>query len=235
MATEVQATGNGTQQILVIDIGGTHVKIKCSGSDEERKVDSGPKMTPQQMVAAVTEMAHGWTYDAISIGFPAPVLHGKIAREPYHLGCGWVKFNFAKAFGRPVKVMNDAAMQALGSYEGKRMLFIGLGTGVGTAMIVEGIVEPLEIGHMPYKKGRTYEEYIGLAGLKRLGKKRWRHYVALVVEELFAALEPDYVVIGGGNAPLLKELPPHCRLGENTNAFIGGFKLWQARDKRKKT
>jgi polyphosphate glucokinase len=215
-----------TPKILAIDIGGTHVKVKLSTGDEERKTDSGPDMTADNMVAAVKEMTRDWQFDVVAMGYPGPVLHGTIVREPRNLGSGWVKFDFASAFGKPVKIINDAAMQALGSYAGGRMLFLGLGTGLGTALVVDGIVEPLEMGHLPYKKGRTYEDYVGELGLKRLGKQRWRKAVAKVTEELAAALEPDYVVLGGGNARLLKKLPPDCRLGDNTNAFLGGFKLW---------
>lgn len=212
--------------VLAIDIGGTHVKVMLSTSDEERKADSGLEMTAEKMVAAVQAMAKDWTYDVISMGYPGPVIHGKIVREPHNLGPGWVDADFQKAFGKRIQIMNDAAMQALGSYEGGTMLFLGLGTGLGTAMIVDGIVEPLELGHLPYKKGRTYEDYVGLRGLKRLGKKRWRKAVADVTEELNNALEPDYIVYGGGNARLLKDLPANARLGDNLNAFKGGFRMW---------
>ncbi len=214
-------------KVLAIDIGGTHVKVMCSTGSEERKADSGLQMTAAKMAAAVKEMAHDWEYDVVAMGYPGPVLHGKIAREPHNLGAGWVKYDFAQAFGKPTKIINDAAMQALGSYDGGRMLFLGLGTGLGTALVVDGIVEPLEMGHLPYKKGRTYEDYVGVAGLERLGKKRWRKQVLKVTEELSAALEPDYVVLGGGNAKFLKEIPANCRLGNNANAFLGGFRLWQ--------
>jgi polyphosphate glucokinase len=213
-------------KILAIDIGGTNLKVKCSTGDEVRKVPSGRKMTAERMVAAVKEMTQDWEYDVISMGFPGPVIHGRILREPYNLGSGWVKYDLQKAFGKPIKIINDAAMQAIGSYEGGRMLLLDLGTGLGTAMIVEGVVQPLEMGHLPYKKGRTYEEYVGLRGLKRLGKKRWRKAVAEVAGELSAALEPDYVVLGGGNAKFLKELPINSRLGANANAFVGGFRMW---------
>jgi len=212
--------------VLAIDIGGTHVKVRCNTSEEVRKVDSGIKMTAAKMVAAVQEMAHDWQFDVVSMGYPGPVLHGKIVCEPRNLGPGWVKFDFAKAFGKPTKIINDAAMQALGDYDSGRMLFLGLGTGLGAALVVDGIVEPLELGHMPYKKGRTFEDYVGVAGLERLGKKRWRKRVLKVVEELSAALEPEYVVLGGGNAVLLKEIPANCRLGANANAFQGGFRMW---------
>lgn len=215
-----------TLKILAIDIGGTHLKVKCNTGDEVRQVPSGRKMTADRMVTSVKKMTRDWEYNMISMGFPGPVIHGKILREPYNLGAGWVKCDFEKAFGKPIKIINDSAMQAVGSYEGGRMLLLDLGTGLGTAMIVNGVVQPLEMGHLPYKKGRTYEEYVGLRGLKRLGKKRWRKAVAKVAEKLATALEPDYVVLGGGNAKLLKELPVNCRLGANADAFTGGFRMW---------
>jgi polyphosphate glucokinase len=213
-------------KILVIDVGGTNVKITATGHRTRVKIPSGPKMTPRQMVAAVVAATAGWKYDGISIGYPGPVVHGLPVREPHNLGGGWVGFDFKKAFGHPVKIINDAAMQALGSYEGGRMLFLGLGTGLGSALVVEGVVEPMELAHLPYKK-RTYEDYLGLAGLKRLGKKRWRRHVEEIVVQLKAALQADYVVLGGGNAPLVKKLPAGARLGDNTNAFRGGFRLWK--------
>ena len=221
--------GLGTRAvgILVIDVGGTHVKVEVSGQRGEREFPSGPKMTAGRMVRKVKDLSKGWTYRAVSIGYPGPVVHGRPLREPYNLGGGWVGFNFAKAFGRPVKVINDAAMQALGSYEGGRMLFLGLGTGFGSAMIVDGIVEPMELAHLPYKK-RTYEDYLGLRGLKRMGKKKWARHVGEVVEELRAALQADYVVLGGGNVKRLKSLPPKTRWGDNRNAFRGGIRLWAA-------
>ncbi len=212
--------------VLVIDVGGTHVKFLATGQTEKRKFDSGPKMTAAEMAAGVKRETTDWPYEAVSIGYPGPVLHGKPLAEPKNLGSGWVGFDYAAAFGHPVKIVNDAAMQALGSFEGGRMLFLGLGTGLGTAMVVDGIVEPMEISHLPYRK-RTYEDYVGLRGFKKFGKKKWRRYVFDVVEKLTAALEPDYVVLGGGNAEELKELPPKCRLGDNANAFQGGFRLWQ--------
>lgn len=214
-------------RVLTVDVGGTHVKTLATGEHEERKVDSGPTMTPQKMVRDVKRVAQGWKYDVISIGYPGPITHGRILRDPYNLGHGWVGFHFRKAFGLPIKLMNDAAMQALGSYRGGRMLFLGLGTGLGSAMIVDGIVEPMEIAHLPYKKGRTYEDYIGLRGLQRHGKKKWRRYVADIVENLKLAMEPDYVVIGGGNARKLKKLPAGAELGDNRNAFRGGFRMWE--------
>ena len=213
------------KKVLVIDVGGTHVKAG-SKDHKEVKVDSGPTMTPAMMVAAVNNMTKGWKYDAVATGYPGPVLHGRPVGEPHNLGLGWVGFDFKKAFGKPVKLVNDAAMQALGSYQGGRMLFLGLGTGLGSAMIVDGILEPMELAHLPYKKGRTYEDYVGERGLERLGKKRWAKHVADVVEKLKAALEADYVVLGGGNARLLKDAPPGAKLGENTNAIQGGIKLF---------
>jgi len=213
-------------KILVVDIGGTHVKILASGQTSRREFDSGPTLTPDEMVREVQKAATGWDYDAVSIGYPGPVLRGKPVAEPHHLGVGWVGFNFESAFGCPVKIINDAAMQALGSYKGGTMLFLGLGTGLGSAMVVDGIVEPMELGHLPYRKG-TYEDYIGIEGVNRFGRKKWRHYVEDVVARLTAALEPDYVILGGGNVHKLKDLPPHCRLGDNANAFSGGFRLWE--------
>ena len=214
-------------RVLVIDIGGTHIKIAATGMREPVKLPSGPDLTPRRMVSEVRKATEGWTYDAVSIGFPAPVVHGRPVSEPHNLGTGWLGFNFRKAFGRPVKVVNDAAMQAIGSYRRGRMLFLGLGTGLGSALIIDGVLEPMELAHLPYKKGRTYEEYVGRKGLKRLGKKKWRRAVADVVTRLASALGADDVVIGGGNAKLLKELPAGARLGSNANAFIGGFRLWQ--------
>ncbi|HZL46003.1 MAG TPA: ROK family protein [Opitutaceae bacterium] len=213
-------------KILVIDVGGTHVKVRATGGKKRLEIPSGPKMTARKMVAAVRKVIAGGRADAITIGYPGAVLHGHIVGEPRHLGHGWVGFDFKKAFGRPVRIINDAAMQALGSYEGKRMLFLGLGTGLGSAMIVDGVLEPMELAHLPYRKGRTYEAYVGLAGLKRLGKKKWRRAVNDVVRRLQAATEADYVVLGGGNARLLKKLPPGARLGDNANAFRGGARLW---------
>jgi predicted NBD/HSP70 family sugar kinase len=215
------------KKILVIDVGGTNVKVLVTGQKEPVKIPSGPKMTARKMVNDVRKAAAGWEYSAVSIGYPGPVIHGHPLSEPHNLGGGWVGFEFKKAFGRPVKIVNDAAMQALGIYKGGRMLFLGLGTGLGSAMIVDGLLEPMEVAHLPYKKGRTFEDYLGVRGLKRLGKKKWRRHVADVVGQLKNALEADYVVLGGGNAKLLKELPPGARLGDNSTAFIGGFRLWE--------
>jgi len=213
-------------KVLTIDVGGTHVKFLATDQVERREFVSGPILTPKLMIAGVKKLTKDWKYDAVSIGYPGPVLRGRPIAEPHHLGPGWVGFNFEKAFGRPVKIVNDAAMQALGSYKRGKMLFLGLGTGLGSALVVDGIVEPMELGHLPYRKG-VYEDYVGAAGLVRHGKKKWRHYVADVVARLVAALEPDDVVLGGGNVKDLKQLPPGCRAGDNANAFLGGFRLWE--------
>lgn len=216
--------------VLVIDVGGTHVKILATGQNDKREFASGPKMTAQEMVVGVKRLAQGWSYDVVSVGYPGPVLHNRPVADPKNLGRGWMGFDFKKALARPVKVVNDAAMQALGSYKKGSMLFLGLGTGLGSTLIVDGIVEPMELAHLPYKKA-TYEDYVGERGLKRLGKKKWRKHVFDVVDRLAAALEPDDIVLGGGNAKLLKELPPKCRLGDNANAFKGGFLLWEEAQK----
>jgi len=215
--------------VLVVDVGGTHVKLLATGQSEPRELDSGPTMTAGQMVAGVKEVARDWKYDVVAIGYPGPVLDGRPVAEPHNLGPGWVGFDYQAAFGCRVKVINDAAMQALGSYEGPKLLFLGLGTGLGSTLIVEGIVEPMELGHLPYRKG-TYEDYVGIRGLERFGKKKWRRYVADVVARLIAALEPEDVVLGGGNVKKLKVLPAGCRAGDNANAFLGGFRLWEEGD-----
>jgi len=212
--------------VLVIDIGGTHVKLLATGQDGPRAFVSGPTLTPRQMVAGVKKLARGWKYQAISMGYPGLVLHGRVVAEPHNLGRGWAGFDYRSALGRPVKIINDAAMQALGSYKGGKMLFLGLGTGLGSALVVDGIVEPMELGHLPYRKG-TYEDYVGQRGLEQRGKKKWRRHVAEVVAGLIAALEPDDVVLGGGNVRKLKELPAGCRAGDNANAFVGGGRLWE--------
>ncbi len=222
-----------TPKVLVVDVGGTHVKVSTPGQTEQ-KITSGPAMTAIRMVREVKKATQGWDYEVVSIGYPGPVLHGRPMHEPHNLGAGWVGFNFHKAFGRPVQIVNDAAMQALGSYEGGSMLFLGLGTGLGTAMVVDGIVEPMEIAHLPYKKGKTYEDYVGLRGLTRLGKKRWRRQVIRVAQELKDALGAEYVVLGGGNAKNLDGLPKDFRLGDNKNAFAGGVRLWKQASERKR-
>jgi len=216
-------------KILVIDVGGTHVKVLATGQKKRVQIPSGPKMTPAKMVAAVRAATADWKYDAVSIGYPGVVIHDRPIIEPRHLGSGWVGFDFKRAFRRPVKIVNDAAMQALGSYHGGRMLFLGLGTGLGSALILDNVLEPMELGHLPYKKGRTYEDYLGLDGLRRQGKKKWRRRVNEVVRQLKSAVQADYVVLGGGNARLLAKLPPGARLGANANAFLGGFRLWTKR------
>jgi predicted NBD/HSP70 family sugar kinase len=214
-------------KILVVDIGGTSIKILATGHQTPIKIPSGPDLTPTKMVQLVLEAVAGWEYSVVSIGYPGPVKDDTPVREPKNLGHGWIGFDFKSAFARPVKVVNDAAMQALGSYKKGRMLFLGLGTGLGTTLIVDGVVAPLELAHLPYKKGRTYEEYIGKAGLARTGKKKWRENVADVTARLSAALEADEVVIGGGNAKLLKELPAGARAVNNAHAFLGGYRLWR--------
>ncbi len=212
--------------VLVIDVGGTHVKVLATGQDTKREFASGPTLTPKRMVSEVRKLAADWSYDAISIGYPGPVLRHRPVSEPWNLGRGWKGFDFGAAFKRPVKVVNDAAMQALGSYKHGKMLFLGLGTGLGSAVIVDGIVEPMELGHLPYRKA-TFEDYVGVRGLEKYGKKKWRRHVADTVERLIAALEPEDVILGGGNVHKLKKLPPGCRAGDNANAFRGGFRLWE--------
>jgi polyphosphate glucokinase len=213
-------------KVLVIDVGGTNVKLLATGQDTPRKLPSGPTLTPRRMVSGVKKLTGDWKYDAVSIGYPGPVVNGRPVADPHNLGPGWVGFKFETAFGCPVKIINDAAMQALGSYTGGKMLFLGLGTGLGSAMIVDGIVEPMELAHLPYKRA-TYEDYVGRRGLEKEGKKKWRRRVADVVARLSAALEPDEIVLGGGNVKKLEDLPPHCRAGNNANAFLGGFRLWE--------
>jgi polyphosphate glucokinase len=225
-ATTGAATTGHFMDVLVVDVGGTHVKILATGRSDKREFASGPKMTAEQMVSGVRQLADGWSYDVVSIGYPGPVLHDRPVADPKNLGPGWMGFDFKTGFGRPTKVVNDAAMQALGSYKKGKMLFLGLGTGLGSTLIVSGVVEPMELGHLPYKKA-TYEDYVGARGLDRLGKKRWRKHVFDVVDRLVAALEPDDIVLGGGNAKILNELPPGCRLGDNANAFRGGFLMWE--------
>lgn len=212
-------------KVLAIDVGGSHVKVLLSGEQTPRKFESGPTMTASEMVKGVKAITKDWKYDVIAMGYPAPVVRNRPVLDPFNMGKGWVGFPYERAFGCPIKIVNDAAMQALGSYKKGRMLFLGLGTGLGTALVVDGHMEPMELGHLPYRK-KTYEDYVGLRGLKKRGKKKWRKSVADVVEKLSLALEPDEVVLGGGNVKKLKVLPPHCRAGDNANAFIGGFRLW---------
>lgn len=230
MVRRVKGDGRRAQsliKVLAIDVGGTNVKVLGTDQSTPHKIPSGPAMTAKKMVSEVKRAADGRAYDAVSIGYPGPVRDGRPLAEPKNLGGGWVRCDFQKAFGKPVKVMNDAAMQALGSYEGGRMLFLGLGTGLGSALITDGVLVPMELAHLRYRKGRTYEDYVGLRGLKRYGKKRWRRYVLDVVSALRDALLPDYVVLGGGNAKRLPRLPKWARLGDNSHAFIGGFRLWE--------
>jgi polyphosphate glucokinase len=217
-------------KVLVIDVGGTHVKLLATGQKQKLEFVSGPRMTARKMVSDVKKAvkAAGWKFDVISMGYPGSVLHNRPMVEPHNLGKGWVKFDFKRAFGHPIKIINDAAMQAMGSYKGGRMLFLGLGTGLGSALIVDSVIEPLELAHLPFKKGKTFEDYVGLKGLQRLGKKKWRRCVAEVVGELRAATQAEYVVVGGGNARLLKKLPSNTFVGDNNNAFRGGFRLWKS-------
>jgi polyphosphate glucokinase len=214
-----------TKPVLVVDVGGSHVKLLASGETERRRFESGPHLTPERMVAGVREAGEGWDWEVVTVGVPTPVRDGKVAAEPVNLGGGWVGFDFEDAFGKPTKLVNDAAMQALGSYDGGKMLFLGLGTGLGSALVDDGKVEPLELAHLPYRKA-TFEDYVGERGLQEHGKKRWRKDVLDVIERLRAAVNADYVVLGGGNAKLLEDLPPYVRLGSNANAFVGGFRLW---------
>ncbi len=214
-------------KVLVIDVGGTNVKVLATGERTPRKVPSGPTMTARRMVEAVRRLVADWSYDVIALGYPGAVRAGRPAVEPKNLGKGWVHFDFGAAFGCPVKIVNDAAMQALGSYQGRRMLFLGLGTGLGSALITDGVLVPMELAHLLFRKGRTYEDYLGLRGLRRYGKKKWRGYVADVVTALKNALQADYVILGGGNAKRLKCLPKDVRLGNNALAFRGGFRLWE--------
>ncbi|MDE2434923.1 MAG: ROK family protein [Sphingomonadales bacterium] len=212
--------------VLAIDIGGSHVKIMVSSGGDERKAVSGPDMTATAMVEAVKTMADGLSYDVVTMGFPGPVAHGRIITEPHNLGAGWVGFDFAGAFGKPLRIVNDALMQAAGSYDGGRMLFLGLGTGLGAAMIVDNVAQPMELAHLPYRKGKTFEDYVGEASLKKRGRKKWAKYVFDVIDRLSQAMEPDYVVLGGGNAEKLDAFPANVRLGDNANAFKGGFRVW---------
>ncbi|MBR0871033.1 ROK family protein [Bradyrhizobium tropiciagri] len=221
--------GAARRIVLAIDIGGTHVKVMTDRERIKREFESGPHLSARAMVRKVKALTSDWSYDVISIGYPGPVVHNRPLLEPYNLGHGWAGFDFRKAFGHPTKVVNDALMQALGSYEGGRMLFLGLGTGLGSAMIVDDLAEPMELGHLPYRKGKTFEDYVGAAGLARRGKKKWRKSVDDVIARLFTALEPDYIVLGGGNAGQVRNPPRKVRLGDNANAFEGGFRMWRKR------
>ena len=214
-------------KVLVVDIGGNNVKLLATGQEQVRKFPSGPTLTPMHMVEQVLEAVKDWSYEAVTIGYPGPVVHGAPLLEPVNLGPGWVGFDFAGPFKCPVKILNDAAMQALGSYEGGRMLFLGLGTGLGTTLIIDQTVAPLELAHLPYRKKRTYEDYLGLRGLQRLGKRKWQEAVEDVVALFHKALVVDYIVVGGGNAKKLLRVPPFARLGDNRNAFLGGCRVWE--------
>jgi hypothetical protein len=222
------ARSNAPRRILVLDVGGSHVKLRAGERGNSKKFVSGPKMSPAAMVKGVRALVAPNDYDAVSIGYPGMVIRSRIAAEPFNLGRGWVGFDFEKALGKPVRIINDAAMQAVGSYTGGRMLFLGLGTGMGATLILDGVVEPMEFGHLPYKNGRTYEQYVGEHALERLGKKKWRKEVAAVVTQLSQALEVDYTVLGGGNVRLLKKLPKGARPGANSNAMTGGRLIWEA-------
>lgn len=214
---------------LVIDVGGTHIKLLATGRRAPRQLPSGPTLTPRAMVRDVLAAVPDWQFDTISIGFPGPVRNDRPFREPVNLGKGWVRFDYERAFGRPVRMINDAAMQAIGSYQGGRMLFLGLGTGLGTTMVLDGMVVPMELAHLPYRDGQSFEEIVGDAGMRAQGRRRWRRDVARVVELLLAATVTDYAVLGGGNVRHLESLPPRARRGDNTNAFRGGFRLWRER------
>jgi hypothetical protein len=214
------------KKILVVDIGGTHVKATTNCSDAIVKIISGPKMTPAKMVNRLFPLISGLEYDVVTVGLPTFIYRGRPVCEPANLGEGWLTFDFEEAFQRPVRIINDAAMQALGSYEGGRMLFLGLGTGLGAAIVDQSVLEPLEVAHLHYRKGRSFEDYLGLRGLQRLGKNRWRVHVDYVTVQLAERLAAEYTIIGGGNARLLEGLPPQTKLGKNTNAFLGGFRLW---------
>ncbi len=213
-------------QVLTIDIGGTNVKLRVEGDPEKRSFPSGPELTPDAMVAGVHEAAKGWSFDRISIGLPAPIVKNKPSHDPFNLGPGWTDFDFDAGFSAKVKLINDAAMQAVGSYEGGRMLFLGLGTGLGSCLIVQHVIVPTELAHLPFKKGKTFEQFLGVKALKKHGKRQWTRDVHTVIELLSNALIPDYVVLGGGNSAKLKALPENCRMGSNANAFLGGFRLW---------
>jgi polyphosphate glucokinase len=218
--------GISTKNILTIDVGGSRVKVMTSRARKKREFSSGSQLSAEAMVKKVKDLTKDWSYDVISLGYPGLVLRNRPIAEPYNLGHGWAGFDFASAFGRPTRVVNDALMQALGNYKRGRMLFLGLGTGLGSAMIFDGVLQPMELGHLPYRKGKTFEDYVGAAGLKRLGKKKWQRKVTDVVARLAAALQPEYIVLGGGNAEKVERLPRRMRLGNNNGAFVGGFRLW---------
>ncbi len=220
------APAQGALRVLALDVGGSHVKIRCSASGDERKADSGPKMTAAEMVKTVKALAEGVQFDAVTMGYPGPVLNNRILAEPFNLGSGWTSYDFTKAFDAPLRIVNDAMMQAVGSYHGKRMLFLGLGTGLGAALVIDYVCMPLEVGHMPYRKGRSFEDYLSEASLQKRGRKKWRKHLFKVVKLLDRAFRPDYIVIGGGNVEKLDKLPSKAMRGDNTNAFAGGFRIW---------
>ena len=228
MKTSRSSKAKLPRRVLVIDVGGSHVKFRVGPRGRINRFDSGPDMTPEQMTAGVTKVVSPSSYDAVSIGYPGLVFHNRITADPHNLGPGWLGFDFEQVFGKPVRVINDAAMQAIGSYAGGRMLFLGFGTGLGATLIVDGVIEPMELGHMPYRNGRTYEDYVGERGRRRLGTKKWRKVVRAVVDQLSKVLEVDYVVVGGGNAKRLDSLLENERLGDNDNAFGGGLRLWES-------
>jgi polyphosphate glucokinase len=229
---QLAATASEALKILVVDVGGTHVKVLATGEKEHREFSSGPRLGPKAMVEGVRKLVADWEYDVVTMGYPGPVTQNQPLLDPWNLGKGWVGFDFKRAFQRPTKVINDAAMQALGSYRHGKMLFLGLGTGLGSTLIVEGHVVPMELAHLPYRNG-TFEDYVGLRGLEKYGKRKWRKHVTDVVERFIAAFGPDEVVLGGGNSKRLKEMPPHCRAGSNENAFLGGFRLWETPEARR--
>ena len=222
-----EAAASASRIVLAVDIGGSHVKAELSNGSERRSVVSGREMTAAKMVAALKDLTADWHYDVVAMGYPGPVSAHRAAADPFNLGPGWKGYDFEQALGKPVRMVNDALMQAIGSYEGGRMLFLGLGTGLGAAMIVDNVAQPMELAHLPYKKGKSFEDYVGERGLEKRGKKKWHKYVFDVVDRLRAAMQPDYVVIGGGNVDKLDELPEDSRRGDNTRAFEGGFRLWR--------
>jgi predicted NBD/HSP70 family sugar kinase len=229
MAKMTRSSPITAMKILVVDVGGSHIKALLTGKRKPVKIPSGPRLTPRAMVRDIRTATSGWRYDRVTIGYPGPVIRGRIVRDPWNLARGWKGFDFRRAFGRPVRIINDAAMQALGSYQGGRMLFLGLGTGLGCAMVLDGTIVPLEVSHLPYKSGLSYEDYLGEAGMKRFGKHAWRKHVATVTALYMDAFAVDYIVLGGGNVRHLKTMPKHTRQGNNANAFRGGFRLWADR------
>ena len=229
-ATQHPRMNNQRAIVLAIDIGGSHIKMKRSNAEEELGEASGPDFNPKSMLTAIKRLTQDKPFDMVSVGYPGPVVHNRILAEPHNLGTGWVKFNFEKALSKPVKIVNDALMQAVGSYKGGRMLFLGLGTDLGAAMVVENVAQPMELAHLPYKKGKTFEDYAGERGLQKDGKKKWRKHIFEIIEHLSAALELDSIVIGGGNVTKLDHMPPKCSVGSNVNAFAGGFAIWENKD-----